>query len=397
MNLRKTIFAQLIEFLPPRYEFNKCVARYAHRREARGFSFWDHFLCMAFAQLTYRESLRDIEVCLRSQGKKLYHMGIRGSVSRSTLAHANANRDWRIFADYAQVLISYARELHKTDEPSLLEQVSSAVYALDATIIQVCLSLFPWAPYNRAQGGIKMHTQLDLKSKIPTFIAITSGKTYELSVLDTLQLEPGAFYVMDRGYLDYARLFRLDQAKSFFVIRAKRDIGYRRVYSRAADKDTGLRFDQTIRLTNDRAKKNYPSQLRLIRLFDAKTKKHFLFLTNNFELPALTIATMYRSRWDIELFFRWVKQHLRIKSFFGVTENAVHVQLWTAICTYVLVIIARKQLALTHLSLYTVLQILSISIVDKKPILQAFDDSSYFTQDPESPKQLNLWDIHIGQ
>jgi len=397
MNLGKTIFAQLIEFLPPRYEFNKCVARYAKTREARSFSFWDHFLCMVFAQLTYRESLRDIEVCLRSQGKKLYHMGIRGSVSRSTLAHANANRDWRIFADYAKVLISYARELHRADEPALFQQISSAVYALDATIIQVCLSLFPWAPYNRAQGGIKMHTQLDLKSQIPTFIAITSGKTYELSVLDTLQLEPGAFYVMDRGYLDYGRLFRLDQAKSFYVIRAKRDIGYRRVYSRVVDKDTGLRVDQTIRLTNDRAKRNYPSQLRLIRFFDAKTKKYLLFLTNNFELPALTIATMYRSRWDIELFFRWVKQHLRIKSFFGVTENAVHVQLWTAICSYVLVLIARKQLGLTHLSPYTVLQILSISIVDKKPILRAFDDSRYLSEDVQPPKQLNLWDVHVGQ
>jgi hypothetical protein len=397
MNLGKTIFAQLIEFLPARYEFNKCVERYADKRDARSFSFWDHFLCMSFAQLTYRESLRDIEVCLRAQGKKLYHMGIRGSVSRSTLAHANANRDWRIFADYARVLIAYAQELHKAEKPSLLEQVSSAVYALDATIIQVCLSLFPWAPYNRAQGGIKMHTQLDLKSKIPTFIAITSGKTYELSVLDALQLEPGAFYVMDRGYLDYGRLFRLDQAKSFYVIRAKRDISYRRVYSRAVDKDTGLRVDQTIRLTNDRAKKAYPSFLRLVRFCDPTTKKHFLFLTNNFDLSALTIATMYRSRWDIELFFRWVKQHLRIKSFFGLTENAVHVQLWSAICTYVLVIIARKKLGLTNLSLYTVLQILSISIVDKKPILQAFDDLSDFSYECESDKQLNLWDIHIGQ
>jgi hypothetical protein len=397
MNNGKTIFAQLMEFLPPRHEFNKCVERYAGKNEARSFSFWDHFLCMSFAQLTYRESLRDIEVCLRSQGKKLYHMGIRGSVARSTLAHANANRDWRIFADYARVLISYAQELHKTDEPSILAEVSNAIYALDATIIQVCLSLFPWAPYNRAQGGIKMHTQLDLKSKIPTFIAITSGKTYELSILDTLQLEPGAFYVMDRGYLDYRRLFRLDQAKSFYVIRAKRDIGYRRIYSRAVDKDTGLRVDQTIRLTNDRAQRNYPTNLRLVRFFDAKTQKHFLFLTNNFELPALSIATIYRSRWDIELFFRWVKQHLRIKSFYGVTENAVHVQLWTAVCTYVLVIIARKRLRLTNLSLYTVLQILSISIVDKKPILLAFDHSSYPPEELDPNKQLNLWDIPIGQ
>lgn len=397
MNKAKTVFSQLMDFHPPRYEFNKCVERYDGHKKSRGFSYWDQFLCMSFAQLTYRESLRDIEVCLRSQGTKLYHMGIRGAVSRSTLAHANMNRDWRIFADYARVLIAYARELHKTSESPLIEEISNAVYALDATIIQVCLSLFPWAPYNRSQGGVKMHTQLDLKTQIPTFIAITSGKTYELSVLDSLVLEPGAFYVMDRGYLDYRRLYRINQAKSFFVIRAKKDIKYRRVYSRAVDRTSGLRVDQTIRLTYEKARKTYPEQLRLIRFFDEKTRKRFIFLTNNFELSASNITMMYRSRWDIELFFRWIKQHLRIKSFYGVSENAVHIQLWVSICTYVLVVIARKQLNLTHLSLYTVLQILSISIVDKKPILQAFHASNDTNDDDEESNQLNLWSVPIGQ
>lgn len=397
MNKAKTVFSQLMDFHPPRYEFNKCVERYDGHKKSRGFSYWDQFLCMSFAQLTYRESLRDIEVCLRSQGTKLYHMGIRGAVSRSTLAHANMNRDWRIFADYARVLIAYARELHKTSESPFIEEISNAVYALDATIIQVCLSLFPWAPYNRSQGGVKMHTQLDLKTQIPTFIAITSGKTYELSVLDRLVLEPGAFYVMDRGYLDYRRLYRINQAKSFFVIRAKKDIKYQRVYSRDVDRTSGLRVDQTIRLTYEKARKTYPEQLRLIRFFDEKTGKRFIFLTNNFELPASTITMMYRSRWDIELFFRWIKQHLRIKSFYGVSENAVHIQLWVSICTYVLVVIARKQLNLTHLSLYTVLQILSISIVDKKPILQAFHASNYNNDDVEESNQLNLWSVPIGQ
>lgn len=397
MNKAKTVFSQLMDFHPPRYEFNKCVERYDGHKKSRAFSYWDQFLCMSFAQLTYRESLRDIEVCLRSQGTKLYHMGIRGAVSRSTLAHANMNRDWRIFADYARVLIAYARELHKTSESPLIEEISNAVYALDATIIQVCLSLFPWAPYNRSQGGVKMHTQLDLKTQIPTFIAITSGKTYELSVLDRLVLEPGAFYVMDRGYLDYRRLYRINQAKSFFVIRAKKDIKYRRVYSRAVDRTSGLRVDQTIRLTYEKARKTYPEQLRLIRFFDEKTRKRFIFLTNNFELSASTITMMYRSRWDIELFFRWIKQHLRIKSFYGVSENAVHIQLWVSICTYVLVVIARKQLNLNHLSLYTVLQILSISIVDKKPILQAFHASNYTNNDVEESNQLNLWSVPIGQ
>lgn len=396
MNNEKTIFAQLMTFLPPRYEFLRCVEKYGGQTKARDFSYWDQFLCMCFAQLTYRESLRDIEVCLRSQGKKLYHMGIRGAVSRSTLSYANTNRDWRIFADYAQVLIALARELYRKDDAQFAAELSSAVYALDATVIQVCLSLFPWAPYNRAQGAIKMHTQLDLVTQIPTFIAITSGKTHELAVLDTLTLEPGAFYVMDRGYLDYRRLYRINQANSFFVVRAKKDIRYRRVYSRSVDKTTGLRVDQTIRLTYECALVDYPAQLRLVRFFDQKTRKRFIFLTNNFQLSALTIAKLYQSRWDIELFFRWVKQHLRIKSFLGITDNAVRIQLWTAISTYVLVAIARKQLGLFHLSLYTVLQILSISIVDKKPISQAFSDLEHTSIEQLSEKQLNLWAFPIG-
>lgn len=397
MNQGKTIFAQLMQFLPPRYEFNKCVERYGGEKKARDFSYWDQFLCMSFAQLTYRESLRDIEVCLRSQGKKLYHMGIRGAVARSTLAYANEHRDWRIFADYARVLIAMAQELYAGGDDPIVEQLSSAVYALDATIIQVCLSLFPWAPYNRAQGGIKMHTQLDLKTNIPVFITVTSAKTYELSVLDALPLEPGALYVMDRGYLDYKRLYRIDQAKSFFVVRAKKDIGYQRVYSRPVDKGCGLRVDQTIRLTNDRAMKNYPSHVRLVRFFDSATNKRFIFLTNHFELPALTVTELYRSRWNIELFFRWIKQHLRVKSFYGVSENAVNLQLWTALGVYALVAIARKRLGLTHLSLYTVLQILSISIVDKKPIISAFQHADYQLESESNAKQLNLWPFPVGQ
>lgn len=396
MNIKKTVFSQLMDFLPPRYEFNQCVERYGGEKKARGFSYWDQFLCMSFAQLTYRESLRDLEVCLRAQGQKLYHMGIRGAVSRSTLSYANSNRDWRIFADYARVLISEARELYKGDESQVMSEISSAVYALDATVIQVCLSLFPWAPYNRNQGAIKMHTQLDLKSQIPTFIAITSGKTYELTVLDNLLLEPGAFYVMDRGYLDYRRLHRINQAQSFFVIRAKKDIRCSRVYSHSVDKTSGLRVDQTIRLTYEKAKINYPTQLRMVKFFDEKTQKRFIFLTNNFDLPALTIAQMYRARWDIELFFRWTKQHLRIKSFFGVTENAVHIQLWIAISNYVLVAIARKRLGLDNLSLYSVLQILSISMIDKIPILQAFRHASHIPEDAPISKQLDLWGFPIG-
>lgn len=389
MHEGKTVFAQLLELLPPRYELQKCIRRYGGASKARGFSYWDQLLCMSFAQLTYRESLRDIEICLRSQGKKLYHMGIRGAVGRSTLAHANAHRDWRIFADYARIIIATARDLYR-DDP-LEAELKHAVYALDATIIQLCLSLCPWAPYHKAQGGIKVHTLLDLKAKIPTFIAITKGNTHELHVLDSMSFEPGAFYVMDRGYLDYKRLFDIEQGKAFFVIRAKKDVRYRRLYSRPVDRNTGLRVDQTIRLTYEKALKTYPRKIRLVRFYDATTKRRFFFLTNNFELSAITITQLYRSRWHIELFFRWIKQHLRIKSFYGTTENAVHIQIWIAVSMYTLVAIARKQLKLDHLSLYAILQILSISIFEKKPILQVFNDSNYTAEQRSDDNQLILF------
>ena len=365
MNLGRTVFSQLISFLPDR-EFRRCVSRYDGDRRWRGFSCWDQFLCMAFAQLTYRESLRDIEACLRSLGAKLYHMGFRSQVARSTLADANESRDWRIYADFAQVLIRIARPLYARDPIGV--DLDQSLYALDSTTIDLCLSLFPWAKFRRHKAAVKMHTLLDLRGNIPTFIRITDGKTHDVNILDEFLPEPGAFYVMDRAYVDFERLFVFTLCSSFFVVRTKKNILLQRRYSHPVDKSTGMRSDQTVILTAIESAKAYPDSLRRVSYFDAATNKRLKFLTNNFALPALTIARIYKSRWQIELFFKWIKQHLRIKKFYGASENAVKTQIWIAVSVYVLVAIARKRLGL-EASLYQILQILSVTLFEKTPIL----------------------------
>ncbi|MCB0321356.1 MAG: IS4 family transposase [Bdellovibrionales bacterium] len=389
MNEGKTIFSQLTNFVT-RYEFNKCVRRYDGNKRVRDFSCWDQYLCMAFAQLTYRESLRDIEVCQRSVGSKLYHLGIRGKVSRSTLADANNNRDRRIYADFAAVLISEARELY-TDEKFGVD-LEETVYALDASTIDLCLSVFPWAKFRKTKAGIKLHTLLDLRGNIPVFIDITGAKCHDVKVLDKLVIEPGSIYVMDRGYLDYSRLYKLTQAFAWFVTRSKKNIAYRRLCSNPVDKSTGVRSDQNIVLTGFYASMDYPEKLRRIRYYDVEQKRAFIFLTNNFVLPALTIAELYKCRWQIELFFKWIKQHLRIKSFFFFFENAVKTQIWIAISTYVLVAIMKKELKLEN-SLYNILQILSLTVFEKTPILAVFQDPRYSFQAGQLNNQLDLFAI----
>jgi len=343
---------------------------------------------MAFAQLTYRESLRDIEVCLRAQKSKLYHMGIRGKISRSTLADANEKRDWRIYADFAQSLIHIARKLYLDDEFGV--ELDQTVYALDSTTIDLCLSVFPWARFRKAKGAIKLHTLLDLRGNIPTFISISDGLLHDVNVLDELIPEPGSFYIMDRGYVAFDRLFALDMIGAFFVIRAKSNLQFRRIYSHPVDKTTGIKCDQIIRLTVPRSAKHYPEKLRRVKYFDAKTKKTLTFLTNNFALTALTIAELYRCRWQIELFFKWIKQHLRIKSFYGTSENAVKTQIWIAVSIYVLVAIIKKRLKL-EASLYTILQILSVTTFEKTSIFQVLTDSYCTTEPNELYNQLNLF------
>lgn len=370
MHTGKMIFAQLMEFVSE-YEFRKCVIRYDGDHRVRNFTCWDQFLCMAFAQLTYRESLRDIEVCLRTKAKKLYHLGIRGKISRSTLADANDKRDWRIYQDFAMVLIAQARTLYSNDTFSV--RLKRTAYALDSTTIDLCLSLFPWATFRRTKAAVKIHTLLDLRGSIPSVIVISRGNLHDVNILDDLVFEPGAIYIMDRGYLDFARLFRITQASAFFVTRSKKNTQFRRVYSREVDRSTGIIADQIITLTGLNSPRDYPEQLRRIVYRDSATNKRLAFLTNNFLLAAKTIADLYRSRWQIELFFRWIKQHLRIKAFFGTSENAVRIQIWIAVAVYVLVAIVRKRLQLPY-SLYTILQILSVSTFEKKPILQLFHD-----------------------
>ncbi len=367
MNSGKTIFAQLMDFLPI-YEFHQCVQRYHGHYKMKSFSCWDQFLCMAFAQLTYRESLRDIEACLRSAQRKLYHMGIRGKVSRNTLAHANQVRDWRIYADFAQILIARARRLYAND--SFGVELNQTAYALDSTTIDLCLSLFPWAKFRAHKGAVKLHTLLDLRGSIPSLLIITHGKVHDVHILDQLIFEPGAFYIIDRGYLDFDRLYAIHQASAFYVIRAKSNFRFKRLYSRPVDKSSGVQSDQIIVLEGFYSHKAYPDKLRRIRYFDAEQNKRLIFLTNNFTLTALTIAELFRCRWQIELFFKWIKQHLRIKAFYGTTENAVKTQIWIAIAVYVLVAIVKKQLHL-DLSLYTILQILSVTLFEKTPILEA--------------------------
>ena len=364
MNSGRTVFSQLISFLPDR-EFRRCVARYGGDRRLREFSCWDQYLTMLFAQLTYRESLRDIEACLRSLQGKLYHLGFRGHVSRSTLADANENRDWRIFADFAQVLIGIARPLYAHDPMGVdLEQ---SLYALDSTTIDLCLSLFPWARFRKHKAAVKMHTLLDLHGNIPTFIRVTEGKLHDVNILDELLPEAGAFYVMDRGYIDFERLFIFTLCSAFFVVRTKENVLLQRRYSRPVDKATGLRSDHTVILTTIDSAKTYRDPLRRVTYFDAEKEKRLKFLTNNFALPALTIAQIYKCRWQVELFFKWIKQHLRIKAFYGTSENAVKTQIWIAVSVYVLVAILRKRLGL-EASLYQILQILSLTLFEKVPI-----------------------------
>src|SRR5256712_7337057 len=375
MNAGRTVFSQLIEFLPHQ-EFQKCVARYGGDRYLKNLSCWDQYLAMAFAQLTYRESLRDIEACLRSVSGKLYHMGFRGKVARSTLADANESHDWRIFADCAQVLIAIARPLHARDPIGVdLEQ---SLYALDSTTIDLCLSLFPWAKFRRRKAAVKMHTLLDLHGNIPTFIRVTSGNVHDVNLLDEILPEAGAFYVMDRGYIDFQRLFVFTLSSAFFVVRTKSNVLLQPRYSHPVDKSTGVRSDQTVILTSFESVSVYPDALRRVSYFDTETNKRLKFLTNNFVLPALTIAQIYKCRWQVELFFKWIKQHLRIKAFYGTSENAVKTQIWIAVSVYVLVAIIRKRLGL-EASLYQTLQILSLTLFEKTPLsIAGFDAGSQY-------------------
>ena len=388
MNQGQTIFSQVIDFLPSK-KFRQCVNRYNGNHRTRSFTCYNQFLCMAFAQLTYRESLRDIECCLRAMREKLYHMGIRGKVSRSTLADANEVRDWRIYSDFAQILIHEARHLYVEDDFGL--ELKETVYALDSSTIDLCLSIFPWARFRRTKAAIKLHTLLDLRGDIPTFIWITDGKVHDVNVLDHLIPEPGAIYIMDRAYLDFHRLYQMNQCSAVFVTRSKSNTGLRRLYSQKVDKTTGVRYDQIVLPTGFYAKKEYPAKLRRIKYFDADKGRTFIFLTNQFVLPALTIAELYRYRWRVEIFFKWIKQHLRIKKFFGTSENAVKTQIWIAISTYVLVAIMKKKLKI-DLSLYTILQILSISLFEKKPIYQVLMDIDYTNKITSKHIQLKLFE-----
>ncbi len=388
MNQGQTVFSQIIDFLPQK-KFRQCVNRYNGNYRVRSFKCYSQLLCMAFAQLTYRESLRDIECCLRAMREKLYHMGIRGKVSRSTLADANETRDWRIYGDFAQILIHEARQLYVEDDFGL--ELNDTVYALDSSTIDLCLSLFPWARFRKTKAAIKLHTLLDLRGDIPTFIWITDGKVHDVNVLDHLVAEPGSIYVMDRAYLDFQRLYQMHQDLAIFVTRSKTNTGLRRLYSHKVDKATGVRYDQTVVPTGFYTQKDYPDKLRRIKYFDAEKGRTFIFLTNQFTLPALTIAELYRYRWRVEIFFKWIKQHLRIKKFFGTSENAVKTQIWIAISTYVLVAIMKKRMKI-DLSLYTILQILSISIFEKKPIYQVLTESNYKNKMTSGPIQLKLFE-----
>jgi len=378
-----------MDHLPP-YEFQKCVARYSGNYKFRGFSCLDQFLCLAFAQLTFRESLRDIEACLRSVESKLYHMGFRGKVSRSTLADANEAHDWRIYADFAQVLIHIARPMYANE--SLGFDLDNTVYALDSTTIDLCLSVFPWARFRASKAAIKMHTLLDLRGPIPTFIEVSEGKLHDVNILDTIVPEPASFYVMDRAYVDFKRLHVFHRGGAFFVTRTKRGVLFRRRYSHPIDASTGVRSDHTVVLASAGSRKKYPDPLRRIHYHDADQDRHLRFLSNNFDLPALTICLLYKSRWQVELFFKWIKQHLRIKAFFGYSENAVKTQIWIAVSVYVLVAIAKKRLALEG-SLHEILQVLSVTLFEQVPILQAFGEAESQKKSEAISNQLNLWDL----
>jgi hypothetical protein len=388
MFVGKLIFAQLMDFLPL-HTFRRCVARYPSNYPTKTFSHLDQYFSMAFAQLTFRESLRDIEVCLRAHESKLYHLGIRGHVARSNIGDANEKRDWRIYRDFANTLIVEARQLYAGDAFGV--DLENTVYALDTTTIDLSLKVFPWAHFRRTKAAVKMHTQIDLRGNIPSFIHVSDGKMHEVNVLDLMMPEPGSFTIMDRGFLDFARLYRLTQAGAFFVIRPKSNTLFKRVYSRPVDKTTGLRCDQTVRLTGVKSPDDYPQYLRYVVFYDEKTDKRLGFFTNNFELPALVIAQLYKCRWQVELFFKWIKQHLRIKKFFGENENAVKTQIWIAISVYVLVAIVKKRLGV-EASLYTILQILSLTLFEKTPLDQLLNDKALQNLNEENPIQLNLFD-----
>jgi hypothetical protein len=389
VNQGRTVFSQLLSFLPDR-EFRRCVARYSGDARPRGFSCWDQYLSMAFAQLTYREGLRDIEACLRALGGKLYHMGFHGRVARSTLADANDTHDWRIYADFAQVLIRVARPLYVSDPIGL--DLDHSLYALDSTTIDLCLSLFPWARFRKNKAAVKMHTLLDLHGNIPTFISITDGTVHDVNVLDEIMPEAGAFYVMDRGYVDFERLYVFTLSAAFFVVRTKSNVILQRRYSHPVERTTGVRSDHTVILTAIGSATVYPEALRRVSYLDVETKKRFKFLTNNFTLPAITIAQIYKSRWQVELFFKWIKQHLRIKAFYGTSENAVKTQIWIAVSVYVLVAIVRKRLLLP-ISLYQILQILSVTLFEKTPILQALQPSDSQEDSFDHSNQLSLFTL----
>jgi len=388
MHAGKLVFSQVMEFLPWR-SFDTCVRRYKGDRKVKTFRCAEQLRVMAFAQLTYRESLRDIETCLRAVGNKLYHMGIGSTVSRNNLSHANNTRDWRIYADFAQVLIRQARSLYTSDD--LPVDLDATVYALDASTIDLCLSMFPWARFRKAKGAVKLHTLMNLQGNIPEFILISDGKLHDVNVLDYLIPSPGAYYVMDRGYLDFARLYELHQAKAHFVTRAKRNFKFQRRYSHEVDKATGVQCDQTVLLETFYSVQGYPEPLRRIRYYDDNLDKRLVFLTNDFVLPALTIAQLYKSRWQIEMFFKWMKQHLRIKTFYGTSQNAVKAQIWIAVSVYLLVAILKKRLGV-DLPLYTILQILSVSIFEKTPLITLFSQANYKNSQPPFPNQLLLFE-----
>jgi Transposase DDE domain/Domain of unknown function (DUF4372) len=388
MHAGKLVFSQLMDFVPWR-RFETCVRRYDGDHKIKTFPCGEHLRVMAFAQLTYRESLRDVETCLRAVQTKWYHMGIRGGVSRNNLSNANRVRDWRIYADFAQILIGEARALYAAEDLGI--DLDATVYALDASTIDLCLSLFPWARFRRTKGAVKLHTLLNLHGNIPEFILISDGKLHDVNVLDYLVPSPGAYYVMDRGYLDFARLYQLHQAKAYFVTRAKKNFTFQRRYSREVDRTTGVQCDQTVVLETFYSFQGYPEPLRRIRYYDQSLGKRLVFLTNDFELPATTIAALYKSRWQIELFFKWIKQHLRIKSFYGTNQNAVKAQIWIAVSVYLLVAIVKKRLGI-EMSLYTILQILSVSIFEKTPLVELFSQSNYKILLPHSPNQLSLFD-----
>jgi len=389
MNTQPSVFAQIMAFLPLP-EFRKCVRRYGGDYRARKFSCLDQFFCLAFAQLTYRESLRDIVSCLKAVRSRLYHMGIRGRISRNNLANANEARDWRIYADFAQVLITEARRLYRNEDIGL--ELGNTIYAFDSTTIDLCLSLFPWARFRQRKGAIKLHTLLDLKGSIPTFIHITQGKTHDVRILDDLLPEPGSFYILDRAYLDFFRLYTLHQNHAFFVIRAKSNLQSRRISSQPIDKSKDLRSDQRIVLTGPKSKTDYPDAIRRVRFYDRENGRYLTFLTNNFLLPALTIAKLYKLRWNVELFFRWIKQNLRIKSFYGTSENAVRTQIWVAITVYVLVAIIKKKLDLP-VPLYTFLQVLSIMAFEKTPLNQLLTEKHDHESMADEPNQLLLFNL----